>query len=161
MPSIFDRAISTSSDSTSSERAIVIISAFSPNAIGSSFALLKTPDSKVSIVSFIFVLTSSREVSMLSGIILNCIPAVAISRDLRIRIYIYILLIGLCIFHIFLFLFRILGMEILLFLLFLCHSLCISYLDVLILVYKSCVGVAVLNVRDTVRFRDVVYLNNT
>jgi len=78
MPLISDRDFSTASDSSSSERAIVTISALSPNAIGSSFASLKTPDSKVSTVVLIFVLSSSRFVSMVSGIILNWIPAVAI-----------------------------------------------------------------------------------
>jgi len=56
----------------------VTIIALSPNAIGSSFASLKIPDSKDSTFSFIFVLSSSRFVSRFSGIILNWIPAVAI-----------------------------------------------------------------------------------
>ena len=71
------KAFSTASDSSSSESAMVTISAFSPNAIGSSFASLKTPDLKVFVVSSNFVLSSSRFVSTLSGIILNWIPAVA------------------------------------------------------------------------------------
>ena len=57
---------------------MVTINAFSPNAIGSSFASLKTPDSKDSVAAFSFVFNSSKFVSTLSGIILNCIPAVAI-----------------------------------------------------------------------------------
>jgi len=77
-PGILEKAFSTASDSSSSESAIVTIRAFNPNAIGSSLESLKTPDSKDSVVSFIFVLSSSRFVSMPSGIILNCIPAVAI-----------------------------------------------------------------------------------
>jgi len=77
-PSISLNVFSTVSDSSSSESAIVTINAFSPNAIGSSFVSLNTPDSKDSVASFNFVLSSSREVSTLSGIILNCIPAVAI-----------------------------------------------------------------------------------
>ena len=86
MPSISARAFSTASDSSSSESAIVTISAFSPNAIGSSFASLKTPDSKVSTAVLILDLSSSRFVSTPSGIILNWIPAVAIlSMGLGIR----------------------------------------------------------------------------
>jgi len=77
-PGIFEIAVSTLSASSSSESAIVMISAFNPNAMGSSLASLKTPDSKDSTVFFISVLSSSRSVSILSGIILNCIPAVAI-----------------------------------------------------------------------------------
>ena len=77
-PSISLNAFSTISDSSFSESAIVMINAFNPKAIGSSFALLKTPVSKDSVASLSFVLSSSREVSMLSGIILNWIPAVAI-----------------------------------------------------------------------------------
>ena len=85
-PSISANAFSTASDSSSSESAIVMISAFSPNAIGSSFALLKTPDSKVSTFDWISVLSFSKSVSMSSGIILNWIPAVAIlSMGLGIR----------------------------------------------------------------------------
>jgi len=80
MPSISDRDFSTDSDSSSSDSAIVTISAFKPNAIGSSFASLKTPDSKVSMAVLIFDLSSSRFVSTPSGIILNWIPAVAILR---------------------------------------------------------------------------------
>jgi len=81
MPSISAKAFSTDSDSSSSDSAMVTISAFSPNAIGFSSALLKTPDSKDSVASFSFVLSCSRSVSTLSGIILNCIPAVAILRS--------------------------------------------------------------------------------
>ena len=71
-------AFSTASDSSDSESAIVTISAFSPNAIGSSFTSLKTPDSKDSVAFFNFFLSCSRFVPNPSGIILNCIPAVAI-----------------------------------------------------------------------------------
>ncbi len=79
-PGILLSAFSTLSDCSSSESAIVMINAFSPNAIGSSFASLKIPDSKDSTVFFIFVLSSSRFMSMFSGIILNCIPTVAAIR---------------------------------------------------------------------------------
>ena len=75
---ISDNAFSTLSDSSSSDSASVMISAFSPNAIGSSLASLKTPDSKVSMAVLILVFKVSRFVSKPSGIILNCIPAVAI-----------------------------------------------------------------------------------
>ena len=54
------------------------MSAFSPNAIGSSFASLKTPDSKDSTFVLIFCLSSSKFTSKFFGIILNWIPAVAI-----------------------------------------------------------------------------------
>ena len=53
------------------------MSALSPNAIGCSSALLKTPDSNDSIFVFISSLSFSKSTSMLVGIILNCIPAVA------------------------------------------------------------------------------------
>jgi len=71
-------AFSTASDSSSSESAIVTISALSPNAIGSFFASLKTPDSKDSTFVLIFSFNFSKSTSKLSGIILNWIPAVAI-----------------------------------------------------------------------------------
>ncbi len=71
MPSISLSAFSTASDSSSSESAIVIMSALSPNAIGSSFASLKTPDSNDSTFDLISVLSVSRSVSTVSGIILN------------------------------------------------------------------------------------------
>ena len=75
---ISDNAFSTLSDSSSSDSASVMISAFSPNAIGSSLASLKTPDSKVSMAVLILVFKISRSVSIPSGIILNWIPAVVI-----------------------------------------------------------------------------------
>ena len=78
MPSISLIVFSTESTSSSSDNAIVTISALSPNAIGSSLASLKTPDSNDSIFSLIFVLSSSRSASRFLGIILNWIPAVAI-----------------------------------------------------------------------------------
>ena len=65
------------STSWSSESARVTISAFSPNAIGSSIASLKTPDSKDSIFVLISDFKVFRSVSIPSGIILNRIPAVA------------------------------------------------------------------------------------
>ena len=80
MPSISDSAFSTVSDSSSSDSAIVMISAFSPNAIGSSFASLNTPDSKDSTFVLISDLSFSKSVSIPSGITLNWIPAVAILR---------------------------------------------------------------------------------
>ena len=121
MPWISLIAFSTASDSSSSESAIVTISAFSPNAIGSSLASLKTPDSNDSTFSLIFVFSSSRFTSKSSGIILNWIAAVLMG--LRVRILcIYILLIGFGIGRILGFLLRILGMGILRSWMFLCCS---------------------------------------
>jgi len=71
---------STESTSSSSDSAIVTISALSPNAIGSSLALLKTPDSKDSTFDLICSFNVSRFTSRSLGIILNWIPAVAILR---------------------------------------------------------------------------------
>jgi len=76
MPSISPIAFSTESDSSSSDSAIVTISAFRPNAIGSSFASLKTPDSNVSTFSLINSFSLFRSTSRFSGMTLNRIAAV-------------------------------------------------------------------------------------
>lgn len=94
MPSISLIAFSTESTSSSSDSAIVTISALSPNAIGSSLASLNTPDLKDSIFDLICFFSFFKSVSKFSGITLNWIAAVAIT-GLGVRILgIYILLRG-------------------------------------------------------------------
>lgn len=78
MPSISLIAFSTESTSSSSDSAIVTISALSPNAIGSSLASLNTPESKDSIFDLICSFSFFKSVSKFSGITLNWIAAVVI-----------------------------------------------------------------------------------
>ena len=73
-------AFSTKSTSSSSDSANVIINALSPNAIGSSSALLKTPDSKDSFFDLICSFNFPRSTSRFSGITLNWIAAVVIKH---------------------------------------------------------------------------------
>jgi len=90
MPGVSLIAFSSKSTSSSSDSASVMISALSPNAIGSSSALLKTPDSNDSIFSLINSFSLSRSTSRFSGITLNWIAAVLMVLCIRI-LGIYIL----------------------------------------------------------------------